>query len=50
MSKYDVVRADWLLRVIDAGRWIPWSPGDMHAATASTQQSFTLATVVTNPR
>ena len=23
-NKYDVVKADWLVRVVDAGSWIKW--------------------------
>lgn len=37
-NKYDVVRAEWLLRVLDAGKWIKWSPSDMIHITKATQQ------------
>ncbi|GFR84311.1 DNA ligase [Elysia marginata] len=37
-NKYDVVRAEWLLRVLDAGSWIKWSPSDMIHITQATQK------------
>ncbi|XP_059173254.1 DNA ligase 4-like [Physella acuta] len=39
-GKYDIVKADWLLRVIDSGSWISWSPNDMIYSTPATLKSF----------
>ncbi|XP_005097120.1 DNA ligase 4 [Aplysia californica] len=39
-NKYDVVRADWLIRVLESTKWIPWSPGDMIHTTAATEKAF----------
>lgn len=33
---YDVVRAEWLLQSIDAGRLLPWSPADVISASPAT--------------
>ncbi|KAK3794568.1 hypothetical protein RRG08_003717 [Elysia crispata] len=39
-NKYDIVRAEWLVRVLDAAAWIKWSPSDMIHITQTTQQVF----------
>ncbi|GFN81474.1 DNA ligase [Plakobranchus ocellatus] len=39
-AKYDIVKADWLMRVVEAGCWIKWSPSDMIHITSATQQEF----------
>lgn len=37
---YDIVKIEWFERCMDAGHWVPWSPGDMIHTSPKTQKSF----------
>ena len=37
---YDIVRASWLKRCVDEGRWIKLAPGDMIHISQKTQKNF----------
>lgn len=39
-NKYDIVKADWLVKVIESNTWISWSPADMISVTPATQKVF----------
>nr|KAG5701196.1 hypothetical protein BaRGS_023305 [Batillaria attramentaria] len=39
-DKYDIVKVDWFRKVVDSGRWIPWTPGDMIHASPATRKQF----------
>ncbi|XP_060566406.1 DNA ligase 4-like [Ruditapes philippinarum] len=39
-NHYDIVKADWLIRCLDAKSLIPWSPGDMINVSEKTQKLF----------
>lgn len=37
---YDIVKMEWFERCMNAGKWIPWSPGDMIHTSPKTEKSF----------
>lgn len=39
-NNYDIVKASWLLKCVDAGHYIPWSPSDMIHTSPATQKVF----------
>ncbi|KAK7101253.1 DNA ligase 4-like [Littorina saxatilis] len=39
-DKYDIVKVTWFRRVLDAGHWIPWTPGDMIHTSPATRKQF----------
>ncbi|XP_052777625.1 DNA ligase 4-like [Mya arenaria] len=39
-NRYDIVRAEWLIRCFDANTLKPWSPDDMVHATGATKRLF----------
>ncbi|XP_076463012.1 LOW QUALITY PROTEIN: DNA ligase 4-like [Babylonia areolata] len=39
-DKYDIVRVSWFRRLLEAGCWIPWTPGDMIHTSPATRRQF----------
>ncbi|KAL8610583.1 hypothetical protein ACOMHN_006302 [Nucella lapillus] len=39
-DKYDIVKVSWFRRLLEAGTWIPWTPGDMIHTCPATRRQF----------